>query len=232
MNLLLTHATSPLGQALANGLKSSHQLRLSARTELETNLEFIRSELGHDESTDELVSGIDTIVYLPEPALQTNSSSAWIDACTRCTYNLLLAASSAGVKQVIYLSTLDLFLPYDEDMTVNERWRPLPSCEPDILGPHLGEFVAREFAHEHALQLLCLRLGHVIRPEDAKEKPFDPMWIAMDDVVEAVRHALQKDLPRFAVFHLQSISERARFSSAGASAALDFTPQVNFEDIP
>ena len=232
MHLLITHATSPLGRALADGLKSSHQLRLSGRTNLNTNLEFIRSDLGHDESTDELVAGIDTIIYLPEPAPQTDTSSAWIDASTRCTYNLLLAASNAGVKQVIYLSTLDLFLPYDEDMTVNERWRPRPSCEPDILGQHLGEFVAREFAHEHALQVLCLRLGHAIRAEDAKGKPFDPMWIALDDVVEGLRNALQKDLPRFAVFHLQSVSERARFSSANASAALDFTPRVDFEAIP
>ena len=231
MNLLLTHAASPLGQALAQGLRSSHQLRLSARAVLDTDLDFVRSELGHDESTDELVAGIDAIVYLPEPAPQTNDSSAWIDACTRCTYNLLLAASSAGVKQVIYLSTLDLFLPYDEDMTVNERWRPQPSCEPHILGPYLGEFVAEEFAHQHALQLVCLRLGHVIRAEEAKGKPFDPMWIEINDVVQAVQHTLEKELPRFAVFHLQSISERARFSAASANATLGFTPQFNFEDI-
>jgi nucleoside-diphosphate-sugar epimerase len=231
MNLLITNAASLLGEALAQGLRSSHQLRLSARVPVDTDLEFVLSELGHDGSTDELVAGIEAIIHLPEP-VQAGDSSAWIDACTRCTYNLLTAASEAGVERFIYLSTLDLFLSCDEDMTVNERWRPRPSCEPHILGPYLGEFIAEEFAHQHALNLLCLRLGHPIRAEEASTKPFDPMWIELGDVVQAVDKALQKDLPRFALFHLQSASERARFSTTRAASELDFAPQFNFEDIP
>ena len=231
MNLLITNAASPLGQALADGLKSSHQLRLSARVPLDTDLEFVHSDLDHDPSTDELVAGVDTIIHQPEPSPGLNSSAAWIDACTRCTYNLLLAASSAAVRQVIYLSTLDLFLPCDQDMTVNERWQPRPSCEPETLGPYMGEFIAQEFAHSHALNLLCLRLGHTIAAEDARGRDYDPMWIDFRDVVRAVEAALQKELPRYQILHLQSESARTRFGINSAKNTLDFEPQFNFEDI-
>ena len=73
MNILLTGAASALGQALTAGLKDKHQLRLSDRTALATDLEFVQSDLGHEEETDQLVTGINTIVHLPNPPLVLNA---------------------------------------------------------------------------------------------------------------------------------------------------------------
>ena len=227
MNILLTGAASALGQALTAGLKDKHQLRLSARTALNTALEYVQSDLGHEEETDQLVAGINTIIHLPNPSAG-HSDAAWIDATTRCTYNLLTAAAEAQVDRVILLSTLDLFLPYDADMVVNETWRPRPSCEPAILGPHLSEFIAGEFAHTNALRLLIVRLGHVVRSDEVKGQDVDPMWVDERDVVQAVANALEKDLPDYAIAHIQSDSPNARFRINTARDALDYAPQFNF----
>ena len=97
----------------------------------------------------------------------------WIDACTRCTYNLFTAAAEAGVRRVIYLSSLDLFLPYDEDMVVNERWRPRPTTEPAVMAPYLGEFIAEEFCLEGGFDLVCLRLGHLVEHREVEEQQRD-----------------------------------------------------------
>jgi nucleoside-diphosphate-sugar epimerase len=230
VNILLTGAASALGQALATGLKDQHQLRLSASTAIDTDGEFIRSDLGHEEEIDRLVAGIDTIVHLPNPAADHTDAAVWIDATTRCTYNLLTAAAAANVGQIILLSTLDLFLPYDADMVVNGTWRPLPSCEPAILGPHLSEFIAGEFAHTNALRLLIVRLGHVVRADEVKGQAFDPMWVDERDVVQAIANALEKDLPAYAIAHIQSDSPNARFRINTARDLLDYAPQFNFEE--
>ena len=64
MRVLITGAASPLAMAIADSLRTDHQVRLTDREEISTDLEFVRSDLGHDEATDALVQGIDAIVHL------------------------------------------------------------------------------------------------------------------------------------------------------------------------
>jgi nucleoside-diphosphate-sugar epimerase len=240
MNLLITGAAAPLGKALSSGLRERHSLRLTDKDALDTDLDFVQSQLGHDESTNELVKDIDAIVHLGHWAYTPrdgDSETEWLDVNSRCHYNLLLAASEAGVKDVILLSTLDLFLPYQDHMTVSENWKPLPTTDPAQLSAHLAEFTAREFAHCHAFDLVVLRLGHVVHADRVKGQSYDPMWLDERDAVQAIDLVLQKRsaLDRrhhrnYHVLHLQSVSPRARFSSDRICDTLDFKPQYNFED--
>ena len=155
MRVFITGAATAFGQALATALSEVHQLRLSDHESISTDCEFVQSELNHDETTDALVADIDIIVhqaYTPRPG---DGETAWLDHNSRRTYNLLLAASEAAVKHVILISTLDLFTPYDDHLTVSEHWQPLPSCEPAILGAHLAEIIMAELG-----RLAQLRIVH------------------------------------------------------------------------
>jgi len=212
MKLLLTGASSDLGRLLAEDLRRDHDLRLTDPAELVTDLDFVRSDLGHDESIGALVAGVHAIIHTGYVPSGPESANQWLDANTRCTYNLLLAAADAGVSRVLYLSTLDMFRAYDVDLAVAEDWRPRPSLEADELGPYMGEFVAREFAHSGELEVVVLRLGHVVTAEQARQVPFDPMWIDARDVGDGVRAALGRPVRGFGVFHLQHVSDRARFA--------------------
>ena len=64
MRVLITGAASPLAIAIADSLRTDHQVSLTDREEISTDLEFVRSSLGHDEATDALVQGVDAIVHL------------------------------------------------------------------------------------------------------------------------------------------------------------------------
>lgn len=236
MNLLITGAATPLGHALATGLRDIHQLRLTDNAPVDTDLEFVQCDLGHGAATDELVKGIDLVVhqaYQPRPG---DGETTWLDLNSRCTYNLLLAASETGVERVLLLSTLDLFTPYDEDLTVGEHWQPRPSCEPTILGAHLAEFTTREFAHSHALKIVVVRLGHLVRAEEVEGQPYDPMWLDERDAVQAVAKIIEKGAEgrrgQYAVVHIQSDSARSRFSIGRAKSHLGFVSQYNFEANP
>ncbi|MFT5089851.1 MAG: nucleoside-diphosphate-sugar epimerase [Candidatus Latescibacterota bacterium] len=237
MNLLITGAATSLGKALASSLKDQHTLRLTDKGPLDTDLDFTQSQLGHDESTDELVKGIDAIVHLAYSPRDGDDETEFLDANSRRHYNLLLAAAEAEVKSVIVLSTLDFFLTYPEHMTVSEDWKPLPTTDPAQLGAHLAEFTAREFAHSHALDVVIVRLGHVVHADRIAGQAYDPIWLDERDAARAIdlmvqnRHTLNRRRPRsYRTLHLQSVSPRARFSSNRICESLDFTPQYNFED--
>ena len=230
MNILITSAGSELARNVAAALSETHTLRLTELYPVE-NVEgtFVQSELGHGEETNELVRGMDTIIHIAEvpPALLAEADQPdnyAIDYQTRCTYNLLMAASEEGVKHVIYASTLRLFEQHGEDWTVTESWRPRPSVDSFVLSKHLGEFTCREFGREGKINVTCLRLGNLITADAAATAEFDSMWLEMNDAVVAFQGALESPSP-WRIFHVQSEFPGSRFSIGKAKGHLKFEPQ-------
>ena len=230
MNILITSAGSELARNIAGVLAEEHTLRLTELCPVD-NVEgtFVQSELGHDESTNELVRGIDTIIHIAEIpsdllAEAAQSDNYAIDYQTRCTYNLLMAASEEGVKHVIYASTLRLFEQHGEDWTVTESWRPRPSVDSFVLSKHLGEFTCREFGREGKLNVTCLRLGNLVTADAAATAEPDAMWLEMKDAVSAFQGTLESSAP-WRIFHIQSEFPGSRFSIGKAKGHLKFDPQ-------
>ena len=229
MNLLITSASSELAHRLATAASESHTIRLTELQPIDTNFEFVQSALGHDESTNELVTGMDTVAHIAEtpPELKAKANDPEnfeIDYQTRCTYNLLMAASAEGVQHFIYASTLRLFEQHGEDWTVKENWRPRPSVDSFVLAKHLGEFTCREFAREGKISVTCLRLGAIVTAEKADGEEFNPMWLEMNDAVAAFQGAI--DAPsRWGIFHVQSEFPGSRFIIGKAKEHLKFNPQ-------
>ena len=158
MQILITSARHERCAALADYLAQFHEIRLTERAHVETAHEFVLSALGHDRSTNLLTRGMDAIIHAVEP-LPDEDVSAQLDAATRCTYNLLMAAAQEGVSQVVLLSTLELMADYPAGYRVQETWRPLPRTQPPTLTKHLAEQISREFAREGSLGINILRLG-------------------------------------------------------------------------
>ena len=67
MNILITSAGSELARNVAEALAEAHTLRLTELQPVENIVgTFVQSDLGHDEATNELVRGIDTIIHIAE----------------------------------------------------------------------------------------------------------------------------------------------------------------------
>ena len=210
MKILITFASSHLSLELAKSLSSSHAIQLTDRNEVSTDLEFVRSDLDHGASTNELVRGMDAIVHSGEvdPAA---SASDQLDYQMRCTYNLLWAAAEEGVGRFIYLSSLRLMDGYDPDLAVTERWRPLPTPEVPVLCYHLGEMVCREFARERKINVVILRLGD-ITPGSTASSSTSPSALFMDDAADAVEKALGAEHSGWLdIYHIQSAVPNARY---------------------
>ena len=55
------------------------------------------------------------------------------------------------------------------------EWQPLPSCEPAVLGPHMAEKCAMEFALIGAVRVLTARLG-VLHATEAEAAAANARW--------------------------------------------------------
>jgi len=210
LKVLITGAKSRTAGIIADGLAARHQVVL---TDLVGGGGATACELGHDAATDQLVAGVDAIVHTGYEAQEADVAQL-IDYHTRCTYNLLFAASQAGVSRVVHISTLRLFDGYEENLTVTEKWRSLPPADdPQLLACHLGEIVCKEFARDRLIQTVNLRLGFPIvdgGPGAASDSG-ETAAVDAETVVAAVAAALECDAEQWQDVHVQSAVPNQRF---------------------
>jgi nucleoside-diphosphate-sugar epimerase len=176
--VLVTGGASPLSQAIAAALRASGAVvrlthRPAAADERSAGgvpADSIACALGPDADTDRLVSGVGQIVHV-EPVLpqdQGNGSGCWLDVATAASYNLLYAGCEAGVVSCCVVSSMRLFSDYSSELEVSSFFEPLPDCTPDVLGPHLAEFVCKQFSHSGSMRVTIARIGALDGASDAR----------------------------------------------------------------
>jgi nucleoside-diphosphate-sugar epimerase len=222
LNVLITSAASATAQIIAGELAKGHTLRL---TDLPANAngEIVANELGHESETDDLVAGIDAIVNIGYQG-QTGTNTHLMDYHTRRMYNLLHAASEAGVSRYINISTLKLYEKHEENLVVTERWRTDPSAEDtELLGAHMAEYVCKEFARDRLIQVANLRLGWPFVGDSSARSAdaTDTAVISHGMIGAAVTEALVSDaLGQWQDIHVQSPVDYQRFITNTAANLL------------
>ena len=150
------------------------------------------------------------------------SANRLIDYQTRCTYNLLHAASEAGCHGA---STPAACVCLHAAMTIGPStsnggpvlppsrrfWRS--TWESSSAGSSRGKGKSR---------LRVCAWGNLDQPDDNAEKPSDPTWLSYANAVHAFECALAAPAQPWAVYHIQSEFPGARFSSGKARNAIGF----------
>jgi nucleoside-diphosphate-sugar epimerase len=179
------------GQGSALAAAISAELTASGFT-----VRLARLGAGQDErgcSSEELVAGASQII-LVEPAVLASilPASAWLDVCTRCVYDILIAAADHAVPRVLVLSSMDVFLAHAPDGGVMPVFQPLPSCELSVLAPHMAEFACREFAMCGAVEVLAARLGTLVTDPPRPGDVLPPRWwVQLKEAAAAVGDAVR-----------------------------------------
>ena len=228
MNILITGASTRIARLLASALGESHSVTLTDRVPALDADNFVQCDLDHDAATSDLVRGMDVVIH-PGQIDVGLSVSEQLDGGMRCVYNLVRAAAEEGVPRVVFLSSLSVMGRYDAEYVVTERWLPAPTTETDVLCFHLGEFICREFAREHRIEVVCLRLGDLVGDDDAS---LSTSALYPDDAIQAVEKALTADISDgyadsrsyWAVFHIQSDVPNRRFTTTTAETRLGYRP--------
>jgi nucleoside-diphosphate-sugar epimerase len=228
LKVLVTCARSEIARTVSEALEGKHDLTLTdipaAGASARKSAGIAISDLNHDEATDRLVAGFDAVVHIGYGG-QTGDATQLLDYYSRRTYNLLLAAANAKVSRCVYLSTLRLLGDYEENLTVTERWRPLPpSDDPDLLACHIGEIVCKEFARDRLIKVATLRLGWPIvsGPRAEAVRTGETAALATDDLAMVLDRALSAEIDQWQDVHVQSPVPDQRYLMQAAERLFSF----------
>jgi|TARA_B100001971_G_C18256416_1_gene582545 nucleoside-diphosphate-sugar epimerase len=214
MKILITCSTSVTGKKLLESLSQDFETTSTDVSDSNSD-EFSVCQLDHDQQTDNLVEGVDLIVNVGYGG-QSGDDRKLIDYHTRCIYNLLTAASNAGVKRVINLSTLKLYESLTENLAVTENWATQPNPnDVNVLCAHLCEMVVKEFARDNKFQVTNLRLGFNIGDKECSSTITD------NDFIHAVKSSINANpnVP-WEVIHVQSKVPNQRFITRYSQSVL------------
>jgi len=245
MNILITGAASRLGEAIAAKLAEDHQLRLfdsvssNMPFEEKDNIELIQGSILDPDTAWQTVRNIDILIHTGEPPQhlpedELEKEQLLLDLATRGTHVLLKAAAEAGVKRVIYGSTLEIFSTYPNDVYISELWKPLPTPEIHQMTRYLGELTCREFAREHLVTVTALRLGKLVMKEEVVDQQPDLMWLDLRDAAFAFECALRREAStqirwtqRWAIYHICADFDHPKYL-LNQAASIGYRPSHNF----
>lgn len=221
MRVLLSPGESELARALRDGL-TGHEAVLDVDPEIDAE---------SDART--VASGFDAVLWAGLPDGDSDGpddASAALDRATRLAHDLLSAAAESGVGRCVYLSSLRLLAGYGEHHTVTEGWRPLPpSDDPALIGCHLGEQIALEFARERRMEVVTVRLGYPVVPgsRSTLSGAHGNAAICTDDVAAVVSAALTAPVAQACtVVHAQSPVTDARYLMRQAKELLGYPEEA------
>ncbi len=242
MKILITGAASPLAQAIMAELGEAHHVRLMDAEAVEAaGTEVARGSLLSQEDCWKAVRGIDAVVITGEPPSdlpddELARDQTLLDHATRGTHNLCKAAVEAGVKRIVYGSTLDVFRSYPDDVYISELWKPMPEPDMPEMSRYLGELTCREFARDHMISATALRLGKVVREEEVGGLETDLMWVDIRDAAQAFCIALERDTAhevwwtrRWALYHICADIANPKYLISQAKS-LGYAPVHSFSN--
>lgn len=202
MKILVTGMSGLIGGAARAALETDHELTALNRSP-QDGVATHRADIADYASIRSAFDDQDAVIHL---AAKVNDSYGWEalrDTNLSGTFNVLRAASEAGVKRVVFASSGATVAGWEHEEPYRalvegryaeapQRWRMIGVDEPTrprgIYGSTKvwGEALARHFCDTTPMSVICLRIGFV----NAEDKPMSPrqfsVWCSQRDVVQMI----------------------------------------------
>jgi nucleoside-diphosphate-sugar epimerase len=232
--VLVTGAAGRIGSYFAEHSGRKYQLRLMDR-EFGEALERLRQygevmagSLSDLEFLKKACEGIDTVVHL---AGNPDASAVWhdlLEANIVGTYHAFVAAKSAGVRRVIYASSIHAVSGYPVRVQVKTDEPVNPG---DLYGVSkcFGEALGRYMAEQEGMSVIALRIGAFQPIEKARESlQYIDSFVSQRDLDQLIRRSIDVENVRFAIVHCLSGNRFERLDISGARELLGYVPQDDF----
>ncbi|MEO1611537.1 MAG: NAD(P)-dependent oxidoreductase [Pseudomonadota bacterium] len=227
--LVLTGAAGRLGSHLREPLSKLAETLVSTDIaegvgETLANETFIQADLADLGAVAAIVEGADMVVHfgaIPDEApfddiLRSNIIGA---------YNVWEAAHRAGVRRIVYASSIHAVGMYHktERIGVDVAHRPdgyygLAKC--------FAEDMAKMYWEKNGLEAVCLRILSCAQVTSARALG---TWLSYDDLIQLVTRSIDTPITEFTVIYGVSNNDRAPVDNSGA-AHLGYRPKDNAED--
>jgi nucleoside-diphosphate-sugar epimerase len=176
MRIVVTGASGRVGRYLLRELGAEHDVRaFDLRPLADPKVTFVGGDITNLEDCKRAIDGAEVVIHLaaiPNPLSDPPERVMLVNAMG--TFNVLEAATSAGVRRVVTASTdsalgfvfrkrdfLPEYLPIDEA-------HPLKPQDPYGLSKLIGEETCKSYTRGYGLETVCVRICRVLFPEDAE----------------------------------------------------------------
>jgi dTDP-4-dehydrorhamnose reductase len=242
--VLVTGAAGNIGSYFAEQSHQKYDLRLMVRPSDDEKKkesvdkirrfgEVVVGELSELEKLKAFCRGVDTVVHL---AANPSPNATWDSVCSdniTGTYNLFVAAKTAGCRRVIYASSIHAVSGYPADVQVKTSEPVNPG---DLYGVSkcFGEALARYMAEKEGVSAICLRIG-AFQPHESAEgdKGVAMMdaWVSQRDLNQLIERCIDNETLQFAVLHGLSDNRVKRLDISDARELVGYEPQDDLTDV-
>lgn len=229
--VLVTGATGNIGTYFAANAPNRFDLRLMIRPgESLEGPNVVEADLTDLEALKKACEGIDTVLHLAGAA---NAATEWqrlLDANIVGTYNLFLAAKTAGCRRVIFASSIHAVSSHPLDVQVGPE---APVAPGDLYGVTkcFGEALARYMADQEGLSTIVLRIG-AFQPHGWVSNPEKiavmDAWISPRDLTQLIVRCIDDETLRFALFNALSGNRFNRLDITNARELVGYEPEDDF----
>lgn len=231
--VLVTGAAGNIGAYYAEHAPAHHQRRLMVRPgdEAAAKLaqwgEVLEAELGDRTRLIELCQGIDTVVHMAGDPSPNANWDHLLEANIIGTYNLMAAARVAGVRRVVYASSIHAVSGYPPDVQVKTTEPVNPG---DLYGVSkcFGEALGRYFAEQEGMSVIALRIG-AFQPRSVAANPGSAnlldAFVSRRDLNQLIVRCVDDETLQFAIFHGLSNNRYKRLDLSDARALIGYEPQ-------
>lgn len=230
--ILITGANGNIGRVLSSHLQPNYHLRYLDLQPTANIVDPIVADVNDFSAICAAMNGVDVTIHL---AANSDPKQAWQDVYATGiggTYNVLEAARQAGVKKVIYASSIlvSSLKSLHQGLKVSPEQLPQPDSLYGV-GKVCGEVLGRMFATEYQMTIICLRIGAFTANSDLKiSSEFRRRnWCSGRDLAQLVEKCLNADLSGFHIFYGSSDNTHNQMDIGNSRSSIGYQPQDNAE---
>jgi uronate dehydrogenase len=220
MRVLVTGAAGRVGAIVARGLAERHQVRGHDRLPMPELADSVVSDLDDFAAVLTAVKDMDAIVHLGGLAGGDNWD-ALLQSNFVGTYHVFEAARQLGVKRIAYASRAGVLSPYPKSQTrtVDMVARPIGHY---TVSKVFGEALAHSYAHQHDMEIVCVRIGNF---NVERDQPTHPHHLSHGDCVRVFEQAITHPGIRYEVVFGVSASNWPLYDMEHGKRAIGYEPQ-------
>jgi nucleoside-diphosphate-sugar epimerase len=230
--ILLTGAGGRVGPHLLPTFADRYDLNLYDKNPIPGfEDETYIGDLSDIETLKTAMEGCEAVVHLAATSDEADFVSLLVPANVIGLYNVFEAALLAGVKRIIFASSVHTMARYPNDHPPIETTElPRPGTRYGITKA-LGETMGRYYFDRDGLEFVALRFGAFEPAEKLVGNPgMRHCWLSPRDGREIIIRAIEVEGVGYAIINAFSNTLGNRFSLKSQQEILDYTPQDSVEE--
>jgi uronate dehydrogenase len=227
LKVLLTGAGGRIGPHLLPSFRERYELRVLDRNPIPDFPDTIIADLSDKEVLKQALEGVDVLVHLAAASDEAPFLEVLLPNNIIGLHNIFEAAREAGVRRIVFASTVQAvgFYPKDHKVVLSD---PPRSVSAYGVTKVFGETLGRWYHDKYKMEFVAIRVG-AFQPYDSQllrdYQGFRDVWLSPNDCAGLLHRAIEKTEVGYALVFGTSITAIEFLDRAPMKELLDFEPQ-------